>query len=295
MNRCSGRIGAGLNKEHLFMANSTVDGVKLCVACGEPTPDCPALDTPEDGHGWVSTGRTHTPTADTFSFKCANCGVQFTSTVVGATADDARTFATSDTGARKETKIQRYDLIPTFPLAMLAELYGRGAEKYAEHNWRLGMAWSLHYSAAQRHMNAFWGGEDRDEETKVLHVINAAWHMFALANAFIEQPDRDDRWKGQPNGLPPVREEAVADHRPAAGDDRPAGGDESGDDSDTAGDGIAELRLPVGSIDVMCPTCGNVPLSSYYPLIATAANNDVVVIGYYHERKDGGQCRTENH
>lgn len=155
-----------------------------------------------------------------------------------------KTFATSDTGARKETKLARFDLVPTIPLTMLAELYGEGAKKYVENNWRLGMKWSLHYSAAQRHLNQFWGGEDRDEETQALHVINAAWHLLAIANGYIEQPGNDDRWKGQTDGLPPRGEAAVENHRPAAGDDYPAVRDESGDADGLADDGIVELKLP---------------------------------------------------
>ena len=105
------------------------------------------------------------------------------------------TRVTSSTGASKGTKEERFDLIPVPALTQLARLYGKGAVKYAAHNWRLGYDWSKSYAAAQRHMNAFWAGEDIDPETQVPHVINAAFHMFALATYITEHPEFDDRFE----------------------------------------------------------------------------------------------------
>jgi hypothetical protein len=101
----------------------------------------------------------------------------------------------SSTGGEKGTKPERHDLIPIDPLNLLAELYGRGAAKYAAHNWRRGYNWSNSYAAAQRHMTAFWNGEDIDPEMGTPHVINAAFHMFALAQFMQDYPEFDDRYK----------------------------------------------------------------------------------------------------
>lgn len=103
------------------------------------------------------------------------------------------------TGAEKGSKLERHDLIPTEALAELATHYGVGAQKYPDAdrgipNWRRGYDWSLSYSAALRHLNAFWGGEDRDMETKSKHVIAAAWHCMSLATYMEEYPEGDDRW-----------------------------------------------------------------------------------------------------
>ena len=116
------------------------------------------------------------------------------------------TRVTSTTGAEKGTKEARYDLIPVPALDYLARLYGKGAQKYAEHNWRLGYNYSLSYAAAQRHMNAFWAGEDIDPETQVPHVINAAFHMFALATFLTEHPEMDDRFESRQPPEPSVQE-----------------------------------------------------------------------------------------
>jgi hypothetical protein len=99
-----------------------------------------------------------------------------------------------DTGAEKGSKIERYDLIPVEPLRLLARHYGVGAKKYDPNNWRKSYDWSLSYAALQRHANAFWGGEDMDEETQSYHTIAIAWHAFCLTEFLLNNPEKDDRW-----------------------------------------------------------------------------------------------------
>ena len=107
---------------------------------------------------------------------------------------DGEVRTTSSTGGQKGVKPQRYDLIPIGPLNQLAELYGKGAEKYDEHNFRKGYEWSKSYAAAMRHMTAFWNGEDIDPEMGLPHVICATFHMFALVEFMAEHPEFDDRY-----------------------------------------------------------------------------------------------------
>lgn len=99
------------------------------------------------------------------------------------------------TGGQKGRKLAQHSLIPPEFLHELAELFGRGAEKYAKWNWRKGYDWSLSYDALHRHLNLFWSGVDYDEETKAKHIINAAWHCCVLATFMDEHPDKDDRYK----------------------------------------------------------------------------------------------------
>jgi hypothetical protein len=99
------------------------------------------------------------------------------------------------TGGQKGSKPERFDLIPTFPLESLARVYGHGAAKYADNNWRRGYKWSLSYAALQRHLSAFWSGDDLDEESKLPHLAHAAWHCFALLEFFASNLGTDDRWK----------------------------------------------------------------------------------------------------
>lgn len=99
-----------------------------------------------------------------------------------------------NTGAQKGRKLAQQSLIPPEFLHELAELFGRGAEKYDRHNWRKGYDWSLSYDALCRHLNLFWSGIDYDEETKAKHIVNAAWHCCVLSTFMDEHPDKDDRF-----------------------------------------------------------------------------------------------------
>lgn len=104
---------------------------------------------------------------------------------------------TSTTGGQKGTKPERYDLLPIEALSTVAALYGRGAEKYAAHNWRRGYEWSKSYAALQRHATQFWAGEDMDAEMQLPHMASVAFHALALLTFMEEQRDFDDRFKRQ--------------------------------------------------------------------------------------------------
>ena len=98
-----------------------------------------------------------------------------------------------DTGAKKGSKLARFDLVPASPLFQLAEHYGRGAKKYAARNWEGGYDWSLSYAALNRHLWAWWNGEDIDPETGSNHMTAVAWHAFALLEFLETHPEKDDR------------------------------------------------------------------------------------------------------
>jgi hypothetical protein len=100
---------------------------------------------------------------------------------------------TSPTGGQKGIKLARFDLIPPTVLRELAEHYGKGAKKYGDSNWRKGYDWKLSYRSVHDHLNAFWSGEDFDEETGSKHVIAAAWHCIALAWYMDDMPEYDSR------------------------------------------------------------------------------------------------------
>jgi len=96
------------------------------------------------------------------------------------------------TGGQKGQKLQRFDLIPGEPLWELAEVYGRGAKKYADDNWRKGYSWKLSFGALNRHLWAWWGGEQRDEMGNH-HLANVAWHAFTLMWYELFGKGTDDR------------------------------------------------------------------------------------------------------
>ena len=116
----------------------------------------------------------------------------------------------SSTGGEKGTKPERYDLIPVEALASVARLYGQGAKKYAEHNWRKGYEWSKSYAALQRHANEFWKGVDLDPETGEPHLAAVIFHALTMITFMDEHPDFDDRYAKL---NPEQREELIADLR----------------------------------------------------------------------------------
>lgn len=108
------------------------------------------------------------------------------------------------TGGAKGVKLERFDLIPVYPLTALARHFGVGARKYADRNWEKGYEWSKSYAAMQRHANLFWGGENYDhhkpecpegcvEHTGSHHLTAVAWHAMALLEMTRTHPDLDNR------------------------------------------------------------------------------------------------------
>jgi hypothetical protein len=118
------------------------------------------------------------------------------------------------TGVKYDSGKLRYDLIPVGPLQTLAQVYTMGAEKYADDNWRQGLPWKRIYAALQRHLNAFWGGEDFDSESGLPHLGHAAWGCFTLLEYLNTKRSFDDRVKPDAqtrNNLPAFSGKILAD------------------------------------------------------------------------------------
>lgn len=106
---------------------------------------------------------------------------------------------TSATGGQKGVKPERHDLIPRRAMAAIARVFGFGATKYADHNWRRGYEWGKSIAAMQRHIDAFVEGETYDDESGEPHLAHAAFHMLVLLTWLEEQGEgannvMDDRW-----------------------------------------------------------------------------------------------------
>ncbi len=88
------------------------------------------------------------------------------------------------TGGEKGSKLARFDLIPPDALNAIAEVFGRGARKYADRNWEKGYAWGLSIAALERHLNAWKRGKSLDNEgegaTGAHHLAQVAWHAMVL-------------------------------------------------------------------------------------------------------------------
>lgn len=99
------------------------------------------------------------------------------------------------TGAQKGRKLARFALLPPGALWMIAEVFGFGAAKYADRNWEAGYPWSWSYDALQRHLNAFWDGEELDPESGLSHLAHAGFHILALLTYTRTNRAKDDRPK----------------------------------------------------------------------------------------------------
>lgn len=111
--------------------------------------------------------------------------------------DTGEVRVTSSTGGQKGKKLARFSLIPAEALWEVAEHYGKGAEKYDDHNWRKGYDWSLSMDALERHWNLFRQGQDIDEETGSHHLCGVVFHALSLMTFGKEHPEFDDRFKSQ--------------------------------------------------------------------------------------------------
>ena len=86
-------------------------------------------------------------------------------------------------------------LLSTEAMNQTAAVLAFGAQKYAEHNWRKGFAWSRPLSAAMRHITAFNAGEDTDPESGLSHLAHAACCIMFLLEFEKTHQDLDDRYK----------------------------------------------------------------------------------------------------
>lgn len=77
-------------------------------------------------------------------------------------------------GAKDDQGKVRPELIPPELVMGVAAVLTFGAKKYADRNWEKGIKYSRVFGALQRHMWAFWGGEDNDPETGMPHLWHAA-------------------------------------------------------------------------------------------------------------------------
>ncbi len=100
-----------------------------------------------------------------------------------------------------ETGGQKYDcgkvrmeLLDPEAIEQLAKVLTFGANKYAAHNWRGGIAFSRLIAALLRHVFAFIRGEDRDPESGLPHIAHAmCCCMFLLG--LRARSEFDDRYK----------------------------------------------------------------------------------------------------
>jgi hypothetical protein len=95
-------------------------------------------------------------------------------------------------GMKHDEGKARIDLVPPSTVIAAGHVFAHGAEKYGERNWSSGIAYSRLYAAAQRHLLAWWSGEDTDPDSGLPHVDHALANLCMIIG-LRERPDLDDR------------------------------------------------------------------------------------------------------
>jgi hypothetical protein len=113
---------------------------------------------------------------------------------IGLPAQSGEVRKVSATGGEKGSKLAQMSSLDPHSLHIVAEIAGFGAQKYSKLNFMRGYDWSLSYDALQRHLHAFWSGQDRDDESGMLHLGHAAWHCLALISFHERGLGTDDRY-----------------------------------------------------------------------------------------------------
>lgn len=116
-------------------------------------------------------------------------------------------------GVKHDGGKTRLDLIPSEPLRAAGDVFAFGAEKYGERNWESGIAFGRLYGALQRHLTAFWDGNDIDDESGLHHLGHAMCCLLMLSHEALN-PQRYESWDDRAHrtvtyerapGKPPVK------------------------------------------------------------------------------------------
>jgi dATP/dGTP diphosphohydrolase len=83
------------------------------------------------------------------------------------------------------------DLLSPYFLSGISEVLAFGAVKYEPYNWARGITYRRVYAALLRHLFAFWGGENLDEETGLHHL----WHAGCCLMFLTHYEARSDIYK----------------------------------------------------------------------------------------------------
>jgi hypothetical protein len=85
-------------------------------------------------------------------------------------------------------------LVPPSAKHFLALALADGAVKYGPYNWRdTAISTSVYVAAAQRHLDAFWDGEDNAPDSGVHHIAHAMACMALMLDALTIDKLNDDR------------------------------------------------------------------------------------------------------
>ena len=87
----------------------------------------------------------------------------------------------------------RFDLLPTYAMKQVVDVFTNGAKKYGDKNWEKGMEWSKCIASIKRHLAKFELGHDLDEETNLPHLAHIVANCLFLLEYYKLCPMKDDR------------------------------------------------------------------------------------------------------
>jgi hypothetical protein len=86
--------------------------------------------------------------------------------------------------------------VPPIAILALGAAMQNGADKYGSFNWRESeVTASVFYNAMQRHLLAWWSGEDHAEDSKVHHLAHLSACCAILLDSELSGVFKDDRSK----------------------------------------------------------------------------------------------------
>lgn len=101
-----------------------------------------------------------------------------------------------DEGRKDDDDKQRWDLVPYDALGQIVNVLTFGARKYDPRNWEKGIRYGRVFAALQRHLTAWWEGEDMDPESKQHHLAHAGCcllFLLAYETRELGEGEQDDR------------------------------------------------------------------------------------------------------
>ena len=117
--------------------------------------------------------------------------------VFGNAPDDNTPDDAPDDGNPKDVigrKKPNLHLIPASANIIEAKVMELGAEKYGAFNWRsTKINASIYISAARRHLDRWFDGEDNDNESGLIHLAHARACLGILIDAIMCERANDDR------------------------------------------------------------------------------------------------------
>jgi hypothetical protein len=97
-------------------------------------------------------------------------------------------------GVKHDAGKLRWDLLPWGAVGLVVEIVTFGAAKYGDRNWENGIQYSRVFAATQRHLTAWWQGEDLDPESGKSHIAHVACNvLFLLTFVGQNRKELDDR------------------------------------------------------------------------------------------------------